>query len=59
MYVSSYTIASLGIDTGVRCAEGQMRMRADRTPNDSDATTHLIMIENVDDCWDVVARADV
>ena len=59
MYVSSYTIASLGFDTGVRCAEGQMRMRADRTSDDSDGTTHLIMIENVDGCGDVVARADV
>jgi hypothetical protein len=59
MYGSSYTIASLGIDTGVRCAEGQIRMRADRIPDDSDGTTRLIMIENVDDCGDVVARADV
>jgi hypothetical protein len=39
MYVSSYTIASLGIDTGVRCAEGQIRKRADRTPDDSGGTT--------------------
>ena len=28
-------------------------------PDDSDGTTRLIMIENVDGCWDVVARADV
>jgi len=28
-------------------------------PDDSDGTPRLIMIENVDDCWDVVARADV
>lgn len=59
MYVSSYTIAPLGLDTGVRCAEGQIRMRADRIPDDGDGTTRLIMIENVDDGGDVVARADV
>jgi hypothetical protein len=48
-YGSPYTIASLGLDTGVRCAEGQCK-RADRTPDDSDGTTHLIMIDNVDVC---------
>lgn len=37
----------------------QMRMPAGWTSDDSDGTTRLIMIENVDDCWDVVARADV
>jgi hypothetical protein len=59
MYVSSYTIASLGLHTGVRCAERQMRKGADWIHDGSDRTTRLIMIENVDDCWDVVARADV
>jgi hypothetical protein len=59
MYGSSYTIASLGIDTGACCAEGQIRMRADRTSDESDGTTRLIMIANVDDCGDVAARVDV
>jgi hypothetical protein len=41
--------------------EGQQgAIRARRSDaDDNHRTTHLIMIENVDGCWDVVARADV